>query len=498
MDNYNFYYDESEHSRRLTLNTITAENYYDNFVVVIVGCEAKLESTLFKRYEMFEEKYAHRKSKGELKSLTIRQNQLENGFATLNRDNVNLLSDFLSIFDDSTLIYFSVASKIEYMVSQLFDNYHSNLFQDAEAMKYSIVKAILTYRPKEILEGIYQNSQEFIELLKSFFKKRIELNQSNMTLKKQENESFNEILLFLDDVSIIKTIDWNYKIAFIGFAKYLDEMNISRNSIIIDREGEHENTVGAARSVGLCNVSDEDSKKSCGVRMADMLVGLITKLSKALHKALCYDSIEEQTQKKLLSKKWFELNEAQFLLYKKMYTVICKLNNAWYKSYAGIYADDLVVLVSILNYMNHFDSYKELKNSNIDMLGEYFNAYACDNLKDYFVRMRRKLPVEYINDNSEDFFTNQKGAKIFYDINKQPKINFVNGKSIYYVLSVGFKEKVPLVTVMERDEPKCYRLLMELSEWAVNLVAFVNLGMNMFPGKVMFSKVGDMYYADVM
>ena len=31
MPKYNFYYDESEHSRKINYTTISASNYYDNF-----------------------------------------------------------------------------------------------------------------------------------------------------------------------------------------------------------------------------------------------------------------------------------------------------------------------------------------------------------------------------------------------------------------------------------------------------------------------------------
>lgn len=37
MGNYNFYYDESEHSRKINQKTITADNYYDSFIAVVVG-----------------------------------------------------------------------------------------------------------------------------------------------------------------------------------------------------------------------------------------------------------------------------------------------------------------------------------------------------------------------------------------------------------------------------------------------------------------------------
>ena len=32
MSRYNFYYDESEHSRKINYTTVSASNYYDNFI----------------------------------------------------------------------------------------------------------------------------------------------------------------------------------------------------------------------------------------------------------------------------------------------------------------------------------------------------------------------------------------------------------------------------------------------------------------------------------
>ena len=37
MSVFNFYYDETEHSRKINYKTVSAENYYDNFVTMIVG-----------------------------------------------------------------------------------------------------------------------------------------------------------------------------------------------------------------------------------------------------------------------------------------------------------------------------------------------------------------------------------------------------------------------------------------------------------------------------
>lgn len=78
MAKYHFYYDESEHSRKINLNEVNAKNYYDNFIAVIVGWTDDSERVLFEKYAAFEEEYSARKSKGELKSQTLKQNQFEN------------------------------------------------------------------------------------------------------------------------------------------------------------------------------------------------------------------------------------------------------------------------------------------------------------------------------------------------------------------------------------------------------------------------------------
>ena len=54
MDTYKFYYDESEHSRKINYNTVTAPNYYDNFITVVVGWAKGKEKEVFKKYEDFE------------------------------------------------------------------------------------------------------------------------------------------------------------------------------------------------------------------------------------------------------------------------------------------------------------------------------------------------------------------------------------------------------------------------------------------------------------
>lgn len=503
MDTYKFYYDESEHSRKINYTTVTAPNYYDNFVTVVVGWSKEKEKQVFKKYEDFENKYADRKDRnGELKSTTLKQKQFEFGFASLNKANTQLVMDFLSIFDESIKLYFSVASKIEYLILQLFIGYQNNCFIDADAIKYSITKALVAYHPQNVIKCIYDNPEEFVEELKKFFRERIECNRSNMSLKEQENTAFENILYILEDISAIPELQWDYRMPFNGFAKYLQEEHITNYALVLDKEGEQNEvsrTMQAACEMGLSNVTEENSQDSYGLRMADMMAGIISKLLKALCDELHYHSIAEGTEKKLLDTKWFQIREAQLNLYKKLYKIICEWDNAWYKSYAGIYSDDLVTFIGLLGYMAHFENTKQIINEKIEMQSEYFNGYVCQQLFDYFNRRQSKLPIDFIDEADDAYFLNRRGAKVYYDITIQPVFQIAESSQTEMVLSVGMdKSGIPLITVSEENEPICYRLPEELSDWAYTVIGMANMGENLFPSQVVFYKKKNRYFADIL
>lgn len=178
-----FYYDESEHSRIINLSTITGETYYDGFLAAIIGWRSDHETAFEQSYHAFEEKYADRKKNGELKSGTIKPKQLVHGFASLNEANVKLLGDFFSIFDENSYIYLFCASKIEYVITQIFKGYRNSVFFDMDAARYSIVKAIVTYRPTEVIESLYKSPAEFVAALMTFLTNRIRRNKENRELK---------------------------------------------------------------------------------------------------------------------------------------------------------------------------------------------------------------------------------------------------------------------------------------------------------------------------
>ena len=71
--------------------------------------------------------------------------------------------------------------------------------------------------------------------------------------------------------------------------------------------------------------------------------------------------------------------------------------------------------------------------------------------------------------------------------------------SQYTALSVGISDDgSPLVTVLEGRKATCYRLPQELSEWALTLVSFANMGEHLLPSSVLFTKKNGMCFADIL
>ena len=501
MCKYVYYYDETEHSRKITYKTLAADNYYDSFVTAIVGWQN--DDSIRQRFDAFEIKYANRKNgNGEIKSTILKQKEFQYGFASLNKQNVVLLDDFLSIFNEETQIYLSSSSKIEYLIMQLFKDYKNNSFYNEKALKYIITKAIVMYQPKELEKSICEKPEDLVNNLKLFLKEKIEYNENNNPiLKESENIAFKEFLRYLETVSYPIDINWDYHASFYGFNKYLKEKNVSNYKLIIDKEGndgENSKTLNAAFEMGLINSEEGDSKDNFGIRIADFLAGIISKLMKGLKESLHYNSLDDGTKKKILSEKWFNLNKEQLELYKKLYKIICLWQPAWFKTYASIYSDDFLSFISLLNYMNGFKNVKDIEIG-LEKHGESFNVMCVNRMNEYFERLKIGLPIETIDNKNKEYFFNQHGAKVFFDSNKQPILRLNKSSQMFEILSVGINsDSIPLVTIMENDKPLCFKLPTELQEWVLTVVGFANSGIKFFPCRVVFSIVNGKYYADIL
>lgn len=497
---YTFYYDESEHSRKINQKTIQADNYSNNFISVIIGYANGRKEDIEHEFNKFKDEYKHRLVRNEFKSTSIK---LKNGFASINKHNISFLSDFLNLIDEDILLYFSVLNKIEYITNQIFRNYRNNILIDMDKVRYSISKSVSLYKPQNVIEAIYNNG-DIIGELKTFFQERIEANNTNIILKERENGMFKELIVILDDCDKDIKIDWEYTISFGGFKKYLDENGIKEYQLILDKEGnenEDSNTLVAAREMNIKNVIEDDSKNHIGIQIADMLAGIISKFIKMLEEDLAYKKIEEATTKKLLPKEWFCLNSNQFVMYKKMHKIITKLNNSWFKSYTGIYADNLVQFISLLNYFDRYESFQDYREISLESHPEFYNTLAISILENHFSRMAFKLPINPITEN-DGIYYNQRGAKCYRDWTKHNflEIPHTEAGKIYNVLSVGFfgNMEQPNITVENNNQIECYLLPLELLNWTIDCVSVSRIAGNVFPSQVRLGVIDDQYYAEIM
>lgn len=381
---FRFYYDESSHSESITEKTLAAENFYDNFITVIVGWEESYEPVLEAKYLAFEEKYKSRKAgnPAELKSSTIKTSDIVNGFASIkSKELTSLIEDYLSLFDENVYVCISFTNKIEFLINQIICGCANSLGVNYEALKYTLVKALRTYKPQNVFDKLYNDPSNVIHSIKSFLRNRIKINKGNLALKEIENFSFEEALFVLNRVGSIVNVTWDYSVPFKGFSKYMKSQNILSYSLILDQEGTGR-TVMAAQQCGLSNISEGDSMNFFGLRMADMLAGIIFKLSKSLYNSLNPTDLNKDPQKRILNEDWFKLSEQELNVYKLLHKVFLNLNEHEMKRTVGTFYDDLIVFQALIQYMNDFESVGSI-TKNIEMQGEYFNSYCCDYLNGY-------------------------------------------------------------------------------------------------------------------
>lgn len=346
---------------------------------VNIGWNDNMESELEKKYDELETKFQQRKTKGEIKSSTFKSSQFEYGFASFNKDNIEMLNELLSIIDNNITILLSSESKIEQIINQLFCDYHTDKEYNIDSMKYSIIKSLLIYHPADVLNRIYYSPNTIVNALKSFYEKRIELNRNNLKLKRIENKTFIEIIQILNSINPIVDIEWDYRYSFDCLYRFLEKNQITDYNLFIDKEGRAQHTMTSATKSGLKNVDELPSEQHFGIRMADMLCGITGKMTKSLCAALHKNENNDTLTKNLLDRKWFELNNQQLDLYKKLYRILSKDNS--YCFIGTLYADDTVAFLALLDFMNHFNSIDDII---INMEPEHCNAYMIYCLKDYF------------------------------------------------------------------------------------------------------------------
>jgi hypothetical protein len=380
-----FYYDEIFHTRRITKGYMDDISNCDSYIGAAIGWNASKDEIVREEYKTFEEKYKAFYGIDELKSDIYKKKFYECGIASLKKEQLDFYKDYFTFLENGQYIYLCVLSKLESVIRQIIAPYYGYSSQDGQNLLYIITKAIWLYRPDNVVNTLFDESNDFLSALKSFLRKKVR-EIRDLEHKELELNAFRQCLQLMDDnIHLYINFDWNYEAAFWGLKSLTEELQFNKNriSLFLDNEGatnRDSKTLLAARKAGFPQAIELDSKKELGVRMADLLCGFAGRIIRALEESYRYKG-DEFMNLKLLNEKWFKVNEEQFELYKKIANIFFVLNNNYYMSFAGVYGDDISSFFILLRYFDKFNTYEDYSKIDIRTHSELFNDYSCQKLE---------------------------------------------------------------------------------------------------------------------
>lgn len=382
-----FFFDESFHSRKINKKTIENKEFFDNYVITGIGC---LKKDLHKNeilYGQFEEKFKKLFSiteNVELKSKIVKKEQYQYGIKSFNKNSLELYKEFWELMNQSDYMYYVCAiSKLEYILLQF--NYNIWEVRDYRSFVYSIVKSVNVYRPKDVLKALFEENDMLLEELIKFFRRKLLENENN-PIKVLENQFFEECIIILEKISGENiNFKWKYNNIFIGFKKLVKELNLNDVRIVIDKEGNpKDNTAMACKKEGFKDVIEKDSKNSITLRCTDLMCGFISKMMRALYEDTKTSDGEEYKERKILDKKWFEINEEQFYVYKNIAKYFKKYSMYYWNTYISIYFDSFFQFIGFIYYFDGFDNFESFNNIDSVDHRESYNGFIVNHMNGKF------------------------------------------------------------------------------------------------------------------
>jgi len=354
---YNFYFDESFHTRKITRASLEDTEYFNSYISVGIGIKKYMTHKILKKYEIIEAKYKMVYSKDELKSDIISKKHYKYGIATFNKKEVELYTDFFDFMQKNKIVYYiSICDKVEYLLNQC--EYKMPNFMNKRAIIYSITKLINVYRPQSVISDILNKDKKIITDIKKFFVKQLKEN-GNIKLKEQENDAMEFILKYIDKIDASNiSYEFNYLFTYIGLKKLQQEINIEKVNVIIDEEGTNK-IYESAKKIGFNSVSQIDSKLSTGIRISDMLCGFIARMMRALYEDTKNDITIPYKEQHLFNENWFKVSKEQFYLYKIIAHYFKQYHEVFYSSYISIYFDLFSEFIGLIYYFDDYNNYDD-------------------------------------------------------------------------------------------------------------------------------------------
>lgn len=334
----------------------------------------------------------------ELKGADLLKNNFDYGIASMSEREldfyINLL-DLLLKYDVDNLLF--MISKMSIITSSRLQNYFyyvdSNTRMSPFLLKYVITKYAEIEASEEVIKAFLDknvSTYNLLKLIRQDMKIIVQNNKNNKRMLKQIESYIHIIEMInhtlndsakLEEPELSLSFDWEkVKWAFDLWITERKFKNIKDDIVLFLDEGIPKNIFG---ELNFYKINDNcNSKVHIGLQLTDMIVVICGKLISKLNEDVMYD-FENPKKRVLVDKNYFELNEKQFNLVKKLYEFIINRKSK-YHFMNDSYFDESVLLQTYLEYIAYYETYVN-----------YINSKKVNHSEQHFREMINLLETKY-------------------------------------------------------------------------------------------------------
>lgn len=360
MDLYDFYFDETFHTRKITY--INKKLNIDDDVNFYVGCciGSSEWDNIQEDLLLLEKKYKHKlniREDQELKSTSlINCNKLQYGVCSLRKEVVDFYTELFTILNNHVKIHFSILNKYEFLLKNIFpdDVWLRKHGIDCKGFFYTLTKLIILHPELHIIDILLGKGRDRNKrrALVTKLKKRMSKIE-NINKKREEVQAIQSLINIFQTTLIpftaINKLEWNYVVSLIPFKAFLQEKQIPMRHLYIDKE---EKTLDAAEILFGNNASMLDSKKSIQIRVCDWIACFISRIMLSYSRGYinantCFDLSETVC---LLDKRCFQFSERTKSLTLEMIELFLRQQEGHWSTVSGMYSDGVLNFYAFLRY----------------------------------------------------------------------------------------------------------------------------------------------------
>lgn len=407
---YVFYFDETFHDRKIVLSpegnlNVLRDDGIDDYIGTFWGCEQKYLREYMRQLGEFEDKYRAVLSLGdgkELKSEVIGRKNYQFGIRSFNKNAYAFYYDLFTLLSSwEYYLQINIISKTELFIRKAMQTVVLPRNANPKAFVYSLTKLLVIHKPERLIQMMKEvanggNGELFWNELKNTLEAYAKASVG-VARKAQTITAFTELSGIVSQIQFKpgfeNKTDFEYFINFKGLCNLLNELNIKPQSVKISIDAEQK-TFEAAQLYPFGRVKQGKSDSSIQIRLADWLGGFIGRMIYGMkhdentqERILSdLDSIDlnDIKKKRLLSPQWFDLNDAQFAMYKLLYKTLIVQQERYWTTLTMTYCDDSISFYSLLRYFASYESFDQYDAVSPDMHTEYYNNHTVAELNEYY------------------------------------------------------------------------------------------------------------------